>query len=77
MVSQLAKYDLYTDIDFISYTYFCEELNSKDLAIISIIMTVINLSITIYGFISTLYELNILVKEKKIIKKYNNTQFIN
>lgn len=48
-VSQVSKYDLYTDVQFATKTWYCTELNSYDISISSIIILSINLLYTFYN----------------------------
>ena len=74
MASQIAKYDLFTDIDFISQTYYCPNLNSTDLSYMCFFVILINLGFTFYNFITTLKSFMSGINKKK---KFDNSTFIN
>ena len=48
--SQMSKYDLYTDITFISNTLNCEEFNAYDIGMASLLVTLLNILLSLSAF---------------------------
>lgn len=69
--SQMGKYDLYTDIQFVTRTYFCTNLNALYISYASIVVLSANLLFNWIYFISAYSKAWINMKDKKYEYTHN------